>query len=60
MGREYGDSLRRYADGQDNGGEDNPGKDKGDFLSQSPIRMFLQGYGVTPQSGLHRFLFFRR
>lgn len=22
--------------------------------------VFWQGYGVTPQSGLHRFLFFRR
>ena len=29
-------------------------------ISQSPIRMFLQGYGATPQLGLRRFLFFRR
>ena len=35
-------------------------KRQGRGFSQSPIRMFLQGYGVTPQSGLHRFLFFRR
>ena len=42
------------------GYESGKGNETGRIISQSPIRMFLQGYGVTPQSGLHRFLFFRR